>query len=121
MFRRRAGQFVWAAADGAAPGLVPAIRRMELLLAVPNKNFDDLRVINNAVVAMNTAKQWDLAAQLADLALPEAPHNPAIYWACACAYAQTGRIDDALAAVLAAIDADYEDLAELRRDRDLAP
>jgi hypothetical protein len=61
------------------------------------------------------------ASTLIEAYLERWPNQPAMLYNLACAYAQSGRVDEATSALYRAVEAGFRDLSHLRRDPDLEP
>jgi hypothetical protein len=79
-----------------------------------------LRSANNALVALQLDGRAAEAAALADRVTGFVAENPYLCHSGACSLAGVGRLDEAMALVVRAVELDYEHLEQLRADEDLA-
>lgn len=79
----------------------------------------DLGAMNNAIHLAHGSGAFELAARWADVARPHARKNANLPHNLACAYAAVGRMDDAFAMCVVAVEEGYEDLEAMRNDDDL--
>jgi hypothetical protein len=85
------------------------------------RRYHWLMDLNNAIIMTWRRKQLDLSLQLVELAAPHAHENPHLFHAAACTYVSLGRLDEAFAQVVGAVEHRYSELAALKRDTDLGP
>lgn len=84
-----------------------------------NERENYLRIVNNTIVGTSKLGEWEIAARIADYFSQYTKENIYIAHSAACAYAQTGQKEKALAMVKLAVENQYEHLNLLKEDEDL--
>jgi len=78
-----------------------------------------LRAMNNGVNIAIRHGERDVRLNLVRRAMEHAPENVAIYHNAACVYCALGLADDAMDAVVGAVEHDYKSIAQMAEDEDL--
>ncbi|MDB4960586.1 MAG: hypothetical protein JWP01_585 [Myxococcales bacterium] len=107
-----------------------AVRVVELLFdsapakpCKPGERRHDwwLSTLNSTICQAYAAKDFDLAARIADLAKPHVRESKFIHHNAACAFVAVKRYDDALEMCRVAVEMKYPQLDKLKTDKDLGP
>jgi predicted DNA-binding WGR domain protein len=107
-----------------------AVRVVELLFdsapakpCKPGERRHDwwLSTLNSTICQAYAAKDFELAARIADLAKPHVRESKVLHHNAACAFVAVKRYDDALEMVRVAVEMKYPQLEKLETDKDLGP